>query len=687
MSLPARLSDLFAKLPAPAARTSEESPEWLSAEYTRTLEDWEYRRWGLPERLPATLLGLLRLADFVEHTLNLIRPSVVLTTNKIDHGVTLFREASLHRGLTTKVVERSPLDSIWLEPDGLFGESVIDSLYGESSSSQSSRVTELGKSYVAKVVENPHGFRAATGPQTLPRWLRDLPRPIFFLPMDNVLWTGWEQDSHPMRGVDNPLYASPQEAMAELLEHAKALGGSLLVKRHPACLAIHPESLPRGAHWVEGDLNALLELADVVVTFNTKVAFPALALGRPVVTLAPNPVAACDATYHCLDRGQVRQTLQEALTRKNLSAKLETFPPFVGWLADQFFYDCVEKAEPDHRGPRRFVEDLISQDGISQDDVAEETVDDLQLASLAQDLRRLAAVAPKVSPSKSQPQAAAPGPTVASRPTTPHPKKAAKSGPDSLAKKALETLRQEGFRELSRKMTLWALPRLGKRTLAAGAATLERFGIRTDELKAKQPYLVQYRRQWFPDRAVPYSKVFQRLWLSGLFADSPLAATGCNEQEVTKLRNLEGHFAGQPVVILSDSASEPSGSQETRLIFAVDHRFTDTQDREPAFYTTLDPLLAKQVKEWLKSSQKTLFFLPQALFGLVPPSPRLFWFGMQPVRPQPSVISPVEQGFAATDSGSEMAAELASHLGCALISREIGDQQTPSAPLGQEPLR
>lgn len=675
MSLPARLSDIFAKLPTPTTRASDDGPPWISDEYTRTLEDWEYRRWGLPERLPATLLGLLRLADFVEEAIDLIQPSVVLTTNKIDHGVTLFREASLHRGLTTKVVERSPLDSIWLEPHGLFGESVIGSKYSESSSSQSTRTIELGKSYVAKVAENPHGFRAATGPQSLPRWLRDLPKPIFFLPMDNVLWTGWEQESHPMREVDNPLYASPREAMAELLEHAQALGGSLLVKRHPACLAIHPGSLPPGAHWVEGDLNALLELADVVVTFNTKVAFPALALGRPVVTLAPNPVAACGATYHCLDRSQVRQTLQAALARNDLGSKLKRFPPFAGWLADDFFYDCLEKPEPHHRGPRRFVEDLISRAGV-----VEESFDDAQLEAMARDLRKLAAVPPKPSSPIQQPQGATHAPVAGESP------KVAASVADSLPSKALRTLRQEGFRELTRKTMLWALPHLGKRTLAAGAATLERLGIRTDELKAKQPYLVQYRRQWLPARAVPYGELFQRLWLSGLFSDSPLAPTGCNDQEITKLGELRGRYAGQPVIILGNSRPVKSSGAGTELTFCVDDHFDDrvddrfgeAQEREPNFYTTLDPHRATKAKQHLKASRKTLFFLPQALYGLVPPNPRLFWFGMQPASSQPSAASLVERGFSATDSASELAAELASYLGCVLVPSESGEQRNPS---------
>ncbi|MEM7480888.1 MAG: hypothetical protein AAF481_06915 [Acidobacteriota bacterium] len=650
VSLPARLSDLFAKLPAPPRRSEGLTPPWISSDYLRILEDWEYRRWNLPERLPATLLGLLRLTDFVEDAMRRAQPAVVLTTNKIDHGVALFREASLYRKLSTMVVERSPLDSIWLEPNGLFAESEIGPRYQAAPARGSAELTSIGESYMARVVENPHGFRAATGPRSLPRWFSKLKKPIFFLPMDNVLWTGWEQLDHPMRQVDNPLYPSPRAAIEDLVAHAQALGGSLVVKGHPACLAISEATLPSGAHWIEGDLHAILTASDVVVTFNTKVAFPALALGLPVVTLAPNPVAVCGATYHCLDPHRVRSTLEAALAREGLAAKLEPFPPFVGWLAQECFYPCRQNDGTAHqRGPEQFVDDLIAAAGG-----AAEHLDAGQFESLAQDLRELAAVAPprKAPPPPLTPPQEAPRAKEPAREDT-----AATRASPSLPAKALGTLRQHGVRELSRKLILWVLPRLGKGVLTRGEATLARLGVKTDELKAKVPHLVHYRRQWFPARAVPYERIFGHIWQSPRAADSPLTASGCSPQEEARLRQLAGRFDGRRATVLSGSESDQTTEAESTLTFAIDRHFPDPPKGEPDFYVTVQPALAQEVSERLKSSQQTLFFLPQRLFGLVPANSRLFWFGDTAAAP-PGKEDPLPP------ASAEAAIGVARFLGC-----------------------
>ena len=79
-------------------------------------------------------------------------------------------------------------------------------------------------------------------------------------------------------------------------------------------MAIDADRVPAGAVYAEGDLSELIKAADVVACFNTKVAFPALAAGKPVVTLAHNPVAAAGVTEHAVEAGAVEPAIRRALS-------------------------------------------------------------------------------------------------------------------------------------------------------------------------------------------------------------------------------------------------------------------------------------------------------------------------------------------------------------------------------------
>jgi hypothetical protein len=391
--VPARLWEFDRKLRNFPLPDSDKECQWVGNDFFKIMEDWEHRRWELKERNPDVARGLRRLAGFSDRTISLINPSVVLTTNKIDHPCALFRMAAIHYGIPTFIVERSPLDTIWLEPDGLFAESRIWKDYRNQQNSLSKDVIKHGKKIIRYLARNPYGMRkAGRSKDSSYRRLFDSQKHIFFLPMDNVLWTGWEQKNHPQRMIDNPLYDSPLEAIKDLAEKIQSLGGILVVKNHPACLHIKDEILPETVHFYDGDIRDMIKLSDVVVVFNTKVAYPALAIGKPVVTLAPNPVAASGATYHCLKRHGVHETLRLALNRNGLSERLHGFVPFVGWLANHIFYSWRKRDALSPMGPNRFVEFLL--DNVN--DPGQWMGDD-ELLTAVEELRRIAAYKPQTA--------------------------------------------------------------------------------------------------------------------------------------------------------------------------------------------------------------------------------------------------------------------------------------------------
>ncbi|MCB1498076.1 MAG: glycosyltransferase [Bauldia sp.] len=344
--IPARLAELAGALGNIDADETVRLPPWIDEDTFFRYIDWEMRRWDYDtaDLSNDVARGLSKLTLYIDYIFRQLRPALCLTTNKIDHGTGLFRDAALHYGVSTFVIERSPIDSIWIEPDGIFQESELWSAWPKRASSRDEAWRRQGRKVAIELSRNPEGFRArATGSLQLRAELARLPKPFIFVPMDNVLWTGWAQHGHPQGALDYPLFENPIEAIHHVAGIARDLGGSLRIKIHPACREIRQEDMPRDVEIITGDLASIISECDLVVCFNTKVAFSALALEKPVVTLAHNPIAACGATYHTQDMEGIRPAIEAGIRRKDFDDKLERFYTFLGWSRSDFFYSAQTK--------------------------------------------------------------------------------------------------------------------------------------------------------------------------------------------------------------------------------------------------------------------------------------------------------------------------------------------------------
>jgi len=665
LSLPARLSELNLNLRGlplgSTAGIAVNEPGWWNPEDYAIQEDWEYRRWDIDERLPAVLAGSMRLVAFVERALETLRPGVVLTTNKIDHNVAHFRRVALHRRVPTAIVERSPLDGIWLEPTGLFAESRIWDLQPAAGSDPV--IDAIGRTEVARLRSNPQGFRSVASSRA-GEGLAALSRPLVFLPMDNVLWTGWEQRHHPMRRVDNPLFASPAEGLAYVANLVKSRGGSLVIKPHPACRAIRADTIPEGAHLILDGLDAALRRADVVACFNTKVAFPALAFGKPVVTLAPNPVAASGATYHCLRAAEMDDMLAAALEGRGLEARLRRFAPFVGRLARDYFYTAVEPTPPLNRGPARFVDDILK--------AAAEPTERV-------DFHGLESLLAKVCEGTGARRIAVQGKTAEKDRCLPPER--------SLIHKALSILRHEGVVPLGRRSVLWVLARIAStlppRVLARfDGSELDRAGV-----KSGAPRRIRYREDWRllarPDSEI---KDFVALWDAGLGLHSRVPASGCSARELERWNHLRGRFAEFTLWVIDGRF--PS-SAVARLVphdeptFLVDEGSDEPLDWRPTFYCTVAWSLVTRGTT-LPEVERAVF-LPQRFRGLFA-DPKILWFGAQPRSrlaeddpPSCQFSTEIQDGLFFDDDAVVPALQIAGYLGfrrIRLVSTAVDERRS-----------
>lgn len=332
-------------------------PPWASEELIDLHTDWELRRWQEGHDPEKVRRGVRRLVGLVDVALTRLRPSIVLTTNKIDHPCAFFRTAAKYYGVNVGVVERSPFDSIWYEDNGIFTESGIWN-HSRNHGDLSKRASKHSRSVLDAMVDNPAGFRQKENSDQRPE-LDVHEGTTVFVPLDNMLWTGWEQLNHPQGDVDYPIFRNPVEALRAVKRSIDQVGGKLILKKHPSCKFNIDLDDDIAACLVEGELGFLLSKADVVVAFNTKLVFPAIANGIPVVTLAPNPVAASGATYHCEREDQLSGQLHQALQRTDWDSKLKHFQQFCGDLDQNYFYQAHDQDEQNRPGPMELVDRLI----------------------------------------------------------------------------------------------------------------------------------------------------------------------------------------------------------------------------------------------------------------------------------------------------------------------------------------
>jgi len=343
------------------AHLQTESPAWLSPDALESMIDWQLLR--NPQATDRQLISqhIRALAHWNDLAIRLLKPHAVLTCNKLDIHPALGWLAAKHYRVLEGMVERSPFDDLWFEPEGLFSESRIWREVPDARTLDCPEYRAVGNKVVASLRSNPHGFRRdQRGDAFAPQVRNKLKKPIFLLPMDNVLWTGWMPTGHPQGRVDYYFEMSPQEMITHLAELVASLGGSLILKRHPACTAIPAQSIPQEVIQTDADIGQLLELCDVVICFNTKVAFAAIASHLPTVTLAPNPVAAANVTYHTDKIADIPDALTAAMMHRDLSKKLDRFIPFAGWLKVQYFWSFLSTPLQGMRTPEQFAKYLMS---------------------------------------------------------------------------------------------------------------------------------------------------------------------------------------------------------------------------------------------------------------------------------------------------------------------------------------
>ena len=339
---PARAYDLASRL-----RNYDDlpMPAWATEDTINLMVDWEHRRWEIPKYNPEVRRGIDQQIRYIDHSIKTLNPTLVITTNKVDPPNYFAYLSAIYYQVPYVFVERSPLNSYLIERFGMFAESdvverVLRSLTCESTSSGD---LDASSRIISDILESPYGFREPEASKVAFTRASGVGRTVFFLPLDNALWTGWAQSEHPQGDVDYPLFRTPEEAIRNVARSVAQLNGTLLIKPHPSCkewprIAAEVSDLPN-LRFIEADLNQLVSSADVVVTFLTKVSYLALARGKPVISFGGGLLDYFGVTYQVKSRSMLDACLQQARDKVGLDEKITCFQRLLPHLEKTFYSD------------------------------------------------------------------------------------------------------------------------------------------------------------------------------------------------------------------------------------------------------------------------------------------------------------------------------------------------------------
>ena len=137
------------------------------------------------------------------------------------------------------------------------------------------------------------------------------------------------------------MFANSREAVLHLAQLADEMGFNLIFKPHPAMIIrAKREKWPENVQLVTNvDINALIDLADAVVTIVTQTGYVACIREKAVLTLGYNQLRGKGATYEAYTKEQIPQALQDAFTHGYTDEMKQNFCVHTAQMLRYALYD------------------------------------------------------------------------------------------------------------------------------------------------------------------------------------------------------------------------------------------------------------------------------------------------------------------------------------------------------------
>lgn len=325
--------------------TSENIPVYLSEEIVQACFIRELT-YGKINELNG-YKSILGLACKLEDIVRQYNPELIITWTQLLPVSFLLREIAKETNIKVYEAERAPINNyIWIEPNGIHNLSKIWDIYPNVELNEN--YIEKGKAVANDLLNNVYGFRYHQKQQMSPL---NGEKPIIFVPLDYVFESGWIPQEHPVCQERYSTMPSPFLYIDYLNDCFKKNGGTLYIKPHPGCRYFDNID-KRKYNLINNDLEYLLRISDYVFCNYTKVAFPALAMGKTVVTFVKNIALCSNACFY--------QDIKNHLSIENFQIEKNeehwnNIYNYFGWLSTYFY----KISEEDNDSIKRFFHEVV----------------------------------------------------------------------------------------------------------------------------------------------------------------------------------------------------------------------------------------------------------------------------------------------------------------------------------------
>ncbi|HEU3700820.1 hypothetical protein V2O93_04945 [Streptococcus pneumoniae] len=240
------------------------------------------------------------------------------------------RDISRNYGVKSMEAERSPLNTLWIEENGVFNVTSVQDKYITKNKN-----IFLGYVAINRLLRNIYGFRSSRD-----RNYRDendfISNKIHvFIPMDNVIESGWIPYMEELTGNRYKEYTSPEVVFQQLNEFDNL---EVVIGVHPSCQynwKTVEQKYGKMKFVYDYDLKYYLEKSDIVICGLTKVAFVAASMRKIVYIFANNIIQLSGYSRKFTDfKGDVM------VSKFSLESWIE-FIEFCGWLESYFFSNSI----------------------------------------------------------------------------------------------------------------------------------------------------------------------------------------------------------------------------------------------------------------------------------------------------------------------------------------------------------
>ncbi|MCL2360840.1 MAG: hypothetical protein FWC73_03375 [Defluviitaleaceae bacterium] len=303
------------------------------------------------------------ISRFYEEAIATVKPKLIVMWNSFTPQCRIANVIAMRQDIPVAYMETGVLPgTLFLETGGQFGASWVAR---ESDRFMALPVNDAELEYAKKLINDWRKTGANRYVQSQSEAMTsvlknlDTSKKTIFLAGEGFEGGNYPHDKQSQE-LHTPMFGTSYDAIAPIAAIAKRNGWNLIYKPHPIIYRwrSEPKRIPSNVIFLEeGDINAVIDAADLVIGVTTSVTYTALIRGKPTLTLGYNQLKGKGCAYEAFSMDAIEPTIKEALSQGYTDLQQKAFVKHVAQLNKYYLFDnLTERPLPSGQG----LKDAIS---------------------------------------------------------------------------------------------------------------------------------------------------------------------------------------------------------------------------------------------------------------------------------------------------------------------------------------